>query len=644
LRRPAWIAVAALLCLPAGFNAAAQSSAGPEPVPMPPPITAPADTPYPGTIALTVNMTNTTDRVAHVHETVPVHAGERTLLYPAWIPGNHSPTGPIQAVAGLFIKADGREIPWVRDRVNVYAFHIHVPDGVTSLDVDFDYLSPIRPQDGRVTMSQELLDLSWNTVVLYPAGHFSRDIHLTPTVVLPSGWKYATALETDAQDGDTVHFRETTLNTLVDSPLIAGEYFKRLDLSTSPDNKVYLDCVADEAKDLEITPEELQVHKNLAIQAQKLFASHHYDHYDFLFMLTDVVGGEGLEHHQSSEDGTRANYFTDWNAQVRGVDLLSHEYTHSWNGKFRRPADLWTPNFNVPMRDDLLWVYEGLTQYWGYVLAARAEMRSPEATRDLMAEIAANFEDSPGRDWRPLVDTTNQPTMDQRRPISWVSWQRTEDYYQEGLLIWLDADTKIRELSNGQKSLDDFAKEFYGIDNGSFVTHTYTFDDVVAALNKVQPYDWATFLRTRVYELHPQVPEEGFTQGGYKLVYNDTPPSWLKRSPPNPRFGTSFATSLGFSVMGDGMLSNVNWNSPAYKAGMVPGMQLLAVNGEVYSADKLKAAILKAEQGGAMALLVKDRDEVKTISVDYHGGLRYPHLERVEGTPARLDDILKPVE
>jgi predicted metalloprotease with PDZ domain len=268
-------------------------------------------------------------------------------------------------------------------------------------------------------------------------------------------------------------------------------------------------------------------------------------------------------------------------------------------------------------------------------------MRSDDATRDLMAGIAANFEASPGREWRPLVDTTNQPTMDQRRPISWVSWQRTEDYYQEGLLVWLDADTKIRELSNGQKSLDDFAKEFYGIDNGSFVTRTYSFEDIVAALNKVQPYDWATFLRTRVYELHPQVPEEGFTQGGYKLVYNDTAPSWEKKAAENPRYGTSFATSIGISVMSDGTLGNVNWDSPAFKAGLVPGMQLVAVNGEVYSAEKLKAAILTAEKGGAIALVVKDLSQVKTVELDYHGGLRYPHLERVEGTPDRLDEILK---
>jgi predicted metalloprotease with PDZ domain len=463
--------------------------------------------------------------------------------------------------------------------------------------------------------------------------------------VLPSGWKYATALETASQDGDTVHFQDTMLNKLQDSPLIAGANFKRVDLSTGPDNKVFLDVVADEAKDLEITPEELHAHKNLAIQAQKLYASHHYDHYDFLFMLTDVVGGNGLEHHQSSEDGTGANYFTDWAAGVRGRDLLGHEYTHSWNGKFRRPANLWTPNFNVPMRDDLLWVYEGMTQYWGLVLTARSGMITAEQARDELASVAAGFEASPGREWRPLVDTTNQPIVSQRRPVSWVSWQRPEDYYTEGQLIWLDADTKIRELSDGKKSLDDFAKLFFGVNNGSYITDTYTFEDIVAALNQVQPYDWTTFLRTRVYQLHPEVPENGFTQGGYRLVYNDTTPPWDKRGGESPRFGTSFATSLGFSVMGDGTLGGVGWDSVAFKAGLTPGMQLLAVDGQVYSADKLRDAIKKAEKGSEpITVLVKDRDQVKTVALDYHGGLRIPHLERVEGTPDRLGEILKSVE
>jgi predicted metalloprotease with PDZ domain len=329
---------------------------------------------------------------------------------------------------------------------------------------------------------------------------------------------------------------------------------------------------------------------------------------------------------------------------------LGHEYTHSWNGKFRRPADLWTPNFNVPMRDDLLWVYEGLTEYWGVVLTARSGLRTPEATRDGMAATAAGFETSAGREWRPLVDTTNQPTMSQRRPVSWVSWERQEDYYTEGELIWLDADTKIRELSNGQKSLDDFAKLFYGVDNGSFVTDPYTLDDVVAALNKVQPYDWAGFLKTRVYDLHPEVPENGFAQGGYKLVYNDTLPAGERRGggqggPEMGRFGMSFATSLGISVMPDGTLANVTWGGLAFKAGVVPGVQILAIGSDVFAPQKLREAILKAEKSSdPITLLVKDADQVKTVTIDYHGGLRVPHLERVEATPDRLDDILKPVQ
>jgi predicted metalloprotease with PDZ domain len=642
------VAAAAFLILP--FAAGAQAAGQPMPVPMPPPIAAPADTPYRGTITLNVNLTNTVDRVVTVHEGIPVRAGELTLLYPEWIPGNHSPTGPIEALAGLMVSANGQSIPWVRDRVDMYAFHITVPKGVTTLDVDFDYLSSIARQTGRVEISKVLANLAWNTVVLYPAGHFSRDIHLATSITLPHGWQYATALETASQDGDTVHFKDTTLNTLVDSPLVAGDYFKRVDLSTGPDNTVHLDVFADEAKDLEMTPEELQVHKNLTVQAQKLFASHHYDHYDFLFFLSDVVGGQGLEHHQSSEDGTGANYFTEWQAQTREVDLLAHEYTHSWNGKFRRPADLWTPNFNVPMRDDLLWVYEGQTQYWGYVLTARAGMRTPEATRDLIAGIAAGYETDPGRKWRPLVDTTNQPTIDQRRPMSWTSFQRTEDYYEEGLLIWLDADTKIRELSNGQKSLDDFAKLFFGVDNGSFVTHPYDLDDVVAALNKVQPYDWAGFLKTRVYDLHPEVPENGFTQGGYKLVYNDTPPVWERHGRGEGgggmgRFGMSFATSLGMNVLPDGTVVGVVWDGLAFKAGLTPGAQIVAIGSDVFAMPKLRDAILKAEkETDPIVLLVKVGDQVKTVSLDYHGGLRVPHLERVDGTPDRLDDILKAVQ
>jgi predicted metalloprotease with PDZ domain len=619
----------------------AQSPAGPQPVPLPPPIAAPADMPYPGTISLSVDITNITDHVLNVHETVPVKGREITLLYPEWLPGTHSPSNPVEKLAGLIVTANGKRVDWVRDRVNMYAFHVSVPQGVTTLEISFQCLAPLDPKHGRI--SSNFADVTWNSALLYPAGYFSRRILFDPAIRLPEGWKFATALELGSQDGNLIHFKPTTLNTLVDSPLYAGVNYKRVDLSTGADNPVFLDLFADKPADLEITPEELQYHKNLVIEAQKLFNSHHYDHYDFLFSLSDTVGGEGLEHHQSSEDGTRANYFTDWAAGVGGRALLAHEYAHSWNGKFRRPADLWTPNFNVPMQNDLLWVYEGLTDYYGNVLAARSGMRIAEQARDVIAQIAAYFDISLGRTWRPLLDTTNQPIISSHGADreTWPSWQRSYDYYPESDLIWLDADTKLRELSNGSKSLDDFARLFFSIDNGSYITRTYTFDDLVAALNKVQPFDWAGFLRARVYDLATQTPKDGITRGGYRLVYNDDQPEWLKHQ--DSSRGTSFATSLGFSVDKDNGLENVWWDSLAFKAGITPDMHPEAVNDQKFTVAGLREAILAAEKSKQpIKLLLKRGDDFVTVTLDYYGGLRYPHLERVEGTPALLDAILAP--
>ncbi len=423
-RRTAAILAAIFTALCIALTATAQNSPGPQPAPLPPPIAAPADTAYPGTISLIVDVTNVADRVLNVHETIPIKGRDITLLYPEWLPGTHSPSNPVEELAGLVITANGKRIPWVRDSVNMYAFHVEAPKDSTALDITFQYLAPLDPRRGRI--SSKFADVTWNSVLLYPAGHFSRDIKFETSIRLPEAWKFACSLDVKSQSGNLVQFKETTLNTLVDSPLYAGVNFKRLDLSTGPDNPVYLDVFADKPADLEITPEELQYHKNLVIEAQKLFNSHHYDRYDFLFSVSDTVGGKGLEHHQSSEDGSRANYFTDWGAGVAGRALLPHEYTHSWNGKFRRPADLWTPNFNVPMRNDLLWVYEGLTDYYGNVLTARSGMRTPEQARDVFAQIAANFEINPGRTWRSLQDTTNEPIVSSHgaSPQMWQSWQR----------------------------------------------------------------------------------------------------------------------------------------------------------------------------------------------------------------------------
>ncbi len=628
----------------------------PRPVPMPPPMAAPVDQPYAGPVRLEVDLTNVRDRVAHVREEIPVqpNARELLLLYPQWIPGAHSPIGPISRIAGIVTSVDGRRVQWIRDQINVYAFHVPLGAGARAVQLQFDYLSPVKPAEGRIEWSGAIVDLAWNEVVMYPAGFFSRDIPLDVTLKLPPGWKYATALETASNEGSTVKFKQTTLNILVDSPLYAGTHFKQVDLSPSPSNMVRLNVFGDEQKDLEISADALEKHKNLAIEADKLYQSHHYDHYDFLLLLSNTVGGIGLEHHQSSEDGSRPNYFAEWDKGSLRSDLLAHEYTHSWNGKFRRPAGLWTPNFNVPMRDDLLWVYEGMTQYWGSVLAARSGIRTAEQARYVFARVAAGFEISPGRNWRPLVDTTNQPTVSQRRPVSWVSWQLSENYYTEGQLIWLDADTKIRELTNGRKSLDDFAADFLSPYDGSFVTDTYDLPDIVEILNRIAPYDWMKFFQERVYALHPAVPSDGITRGGYKLVYSDKIPSWLTRAETAGGGGSDFSTSLGFSVGGgargepapgapSNALGSVWWNSAAFNAGVTSDMQIISVNGKAYTASVLRDAITEAEHAKQpIELQFRRGEEYKSFSIPYYGGLRIPSLERVDATPDRLDEILAP--
>ena len=613
----------------------------PQPAPAVPPIAPPQDIAYPGVIKLAVDATDLPHAIFTVHETVPVTGpGPLVLLYPQWLPGNHSPTGPIEKLASLVITANGQKIEWKRDTVNVYAFHIDVPAGVSALDLDFQFLSPVSNREGRIVMTPQMLNVEWNTVVLYPAGYFSRDSKVDASVKLPDGFTPATALETDATAGSLVSFKTTTLNTLVDSPLIAGAYYKRFDLDPGGPAPVHLDVIADRPDELETKPEQIAAHKALIQQAYKVFGSHHYDHYDFLLSLSDRMGGEGLEHHQSSEDGTRPKYFTDWEKSPSGRDLLAHEYTHSWDGKFRRPADLWTPNFNVPMGDSLLWVYEGQTQFWGYVLATRAGLLTRQQGLDALASIAAAYDVREGRQWRALEDTTNDPVIDQRRPQSWPSWQLSEDYYNEGLLIWLDADTLIREKTGGKKSLDDFARTFFGIENGSFVTHTFVFDDVVAALNSVVPYDWAGFLHQRLNGHGTGAPLDGVARGGYKLVYTDTPTDFFK-STEMARKSTNLTYSLGITIGKDATLSEVVWDGPAFKAGLTEGATIVAVNGDAYDSDDLKDAIKAAKTTTApIQLLVKNKDEFRTVSIDYHGGLRYPRFERVTATPARLDDIL----
>jgi predicted metalloprotease with PDZ domain len=424
--------------------------------------------------------------------------------------------------------------------------------------------------------------------------------------------------------------------------MIAGRYFRRFDLDPGGPARVSLDVIADRPNELDATPAQIDAHKALVTQAYRLFGSHHYDHYDFLFSLSDKMGGNGLEHHQSSEDGTIPRYFLDWDRAFSGRDLLAHEFTHSWNGKFRRPADLWTPNFNTPMRDSLLWVYEGQTQYWGYVLAARSGLITSQQALDAIALTAATFDARAGREWRDLEDTTMDPIIAMRRPLPWVSWQRSEDYYSEGELVWLDVDTLIRQQSGGKRSLDDFARAFFGVDNGSFVTRTYTFADLVAALNAVQPHDWAAMLHARLTGHGPGAPLDGLARGGYRLTFDDRESGYLQ-SIERDRKMVSLSFSLGATIGSDGVLSGVDWQGPAFKAGLTVGTQIVAVNGEAYEAEDLKDTITAAKTSTApIELLVKDNNQYRTVGVDYHGGLRYPHLTPVGSGPRFLDQILAP--
>ena len=602
----------------------------------------PQDVPYPGTIRLEVDATNLSQRIFKIRETIPAAPGELTLLYPMWIPGGHTPRGALDKVAGITFKANGQKLEWKRDPLNVAAFHITVPAGASEIVAEFDFLTPTTGAQGRVVMTPNMLNLQFISTALYPAGHYMHQIMVDPRVTYPAGWTAFTALSEQGRTGNTVNYEDVPFDILVDSPVYAGRYTRQIDLTPAGSQRpVHLGVVADAPKYLEAKPDQIAIHKTMVEQAFKLFGAQHFDHYQFLFSLSDQMGGNGLEHQRSSENGTGTDYFTGWKDKVGFSDLLAHEFTHSWNGKYRRPADLWVPNLNVPMQDSLLWVYEGQTQYWGNVLAARSGMRPLPASIDALALVAATYaENRPGLSWRNVQDTTNDPIIASRAPLAYRNYQMSEDYYSAGQMIWLEADALIRSKTGGKKSLDDFAHAFFGVNDGEWkVQNTYTFDDVVATLNAVYPYDWKTFLRDR---LDGRV---GLTGGieasGWKLVFKDSPNPYAKGSA-SPRWGgADFVYSLGLSIGKDGVISDVRWDSPAFNAGIGSGTTVIAVNGQAYAQDVLEEAVKSAKGNTtAIELLVKEFDRYRTIRIDYHGGLRYPYLERIEGKPDYLTPIL----
>jgi predicted metalloprotease with PDZ domain len=607
------------------------------------PLPKPVDQAYPGTMVLKLDASNTAQNIFRVTQSIPVKPGKMTLLYPQWVPANHGPSSPINQMAGLKISANGKPLEWRRDNVNVFAFHLDVPAGVKSIDVEFQYLSPTESSQGRTTMTNEILGIQWHAMLMYPAGYTTRRIPIQTTVTVPHDWQYGSALELAERKGDDLVFKSTDLETFVDSPLFAGRNFKRYDLDPNGKIPVHLNVVGDTAESVEAKPEQIELHRNLIQQSYKLFQSQHYKHYDFLFALSDEFGGVGREHHQSSENGVKLDYFTDWNKAESARGLLPHEFTHSWNGKFRRPAGQDVPDFNTPLQNDLLWVYEGQTTFWGHVLAARSGLMKAASVRDIFAASAARYSVMAGREWRSVQDTTYDPIINARRPQGWNSYQRSEDYYNEGSLIWLDVDSKLREMSGDKLSLDDFARKFYAVNDGQITAKHYTFDDVVKTLNSIQAYDWAKFLHTKVEELGP-APLDGLARSGWKLVFTDKPTDFLKASEDRSK-GADFQYSLGFNVGSEGKIENIQWDGPGFKQGLALGNTLLAVNGRAYKADVLRAAITAAKDSKKpIELLVKRGQQFRTISFDYYDGLRYPRLERIEGTTDRLETLLSPLK
>ena len=630
------LALAATAAVPA---AAQDREARPQPVQLSTPLPEPRDIAYPGQLTVDVDARDTARGIFRVRQTIPVpQAGRTTLFYPEWLPGNHAPRGPIATIAGLRITAGGRPLRWVRDPAYVHAFHIEVPQGVRELDVEFQHLSPTEGGQGRIVMTPDMLNVQWEKMSLYPAGYFTRNIPIQASVTLPEGFQAATSLDAANRRGQRITYRPVSYETLVDSPMFAGRHYRLERLA--PDVNLHL--FADRPEDLAATPEQIAAHRRLVEQTIKLTGAKHYDEYEFLVALTDELGDIGLEHLRSSENGHPRSYFTGWASGSAGRDLLAHEYIHSWNGKYRRPADNWQPTFQTPIGNSLLWLYEGQTQFWGNVLSARSGMMPKEDVLAELARNAAQLDTLPGRTWRPLIDTTLDPTVGARRPKPFASWHRGEDYYGEGMLIWLDVDQILRERTRGRRSIDDFARAFFGVNPGEAGTNTYTFEDVVRTLNGVAPYDWDGYLRQRVYQTG-KAPLDWVRRGGYQLVYRDAPTPYFA-SREKAREIVDLTYSLGVTLNKSGEINGVIWDSPLFNEGVTTGWKVLAVNSRAYSADDLKGAITAAKASRRpIQLQLQKGGYYRTVSLPYHGGLRYPALEKLGRGPSGLDALLAPL-
>jgi predicted metalloprotease with PDZ domain len=594
-------------------------------------------------VKISVDASEATRRLLRTSMQFPVTPGPMSLLYPKWIPGEHGPTGPIEDLVGIKITAGGKLIPWNRDAVDMYEFHLTVPAGVSAIDVEAEFISP--PEAGGFSsggsITSELAVLSWNQLLLYPKDTPTDRLNYQATLKVPTGWRYGTALPIASESGNQIVFRPSSLTTLIDSPVQMGVNFRTVDLNPGGSVPEYLHIAADSERATRISDDEVQHYRNLVRETTTLFGGYHYRDYHFLYTLSDHVAHFGLEHHESSDDRADEEALIDEDHRRIAAGLLPHEFVHSWNGKYRRPAGLATADYDQPMKGGLLWVYEGLTEYLGEILTPRSGLSSNGDFFDSLALEAAALDKEAGRTWRPLEDTAVAAQVLYSARSDYRDLRRSVDYYEEGTLIWLDADVTIRTLTKGAKSLDDFCKLWAGGASGPEVK-PYTFDDVVRTLNSVTSYDWATFLNERLESTAPHAPLGGISNAGYKLVYVPERSDFQKNFE-SVRKVVNLSYSLGVDVHENGEIIDVHLNTPAYRAGIAPATKIIAVNGREFSGTALRNAVADAvKDTKPIALIVRDGEYYRTFSIDYHGGEKYPRLQRDVSKPDLLADIIRP--
>ncbi len=601
--------------------------------------------PAPPHINIALDATDAPRKILHAQLTIPATAGTMTLYYPKWIPGEHAPSGPAIDLAGLKFTANGQFLKWRRDLADNWAIHVEVPAGAQEVHASLDYLEPGESDQSLFSAgssaTQKMLVISWNQVLLYPKGWTGDQITYSASVRLPPGWKFGTPLPVASRSGDEIHFESVSLFTLVDSPIISGEYLKVIPLNQGQNPPVEMDIAADSSMALDAPQQVWDEYSNLVKQATTLFGATHYRDYHFLFSLSDHVAHFGLEHHEANDSRSEERTLVDPELRSLHAGLLPHEYVHSWNGKYRRPADLTTSDYEQTMQDDLLWVYEGLTEYLGDVLTARSGLWTPQEYRDELARSAAMLDHRPGRTWRNLQDTADAAALLYYTPKEWDSWRRGVDYYDEGELDWLWADSIIRQQTGGKKSIDDFCKLFHGAPSTPPMVKTYTFDDVVNALNQIAPYDWRGFWNERLTNHGPGAPLGGIEGTGWKIVYDESRTPMMRAWEEDHRT-VNAAFSVGLLVKENGDIEDTIEGMDAAHAGIGPGMKILAVNGRRFTPQVFRDALYEGKNTSQpLQLLIENTDYFRTFVIDYHGGEKYPHLVREESKPDTMTEIIR---